>query len=89
MPRQSDLRFTFEPLQGDAFEVVEFQLEEGLSQPFHLSLELASHDPAVDFNRVLDLAALFTIWRGDTPVRYVHGLVSLFSQGDTGFRRTR
>ncbi|CAK9889634.1 MULTISPECIES: type VI secretion system Vgr family protein [Pseudomonas] len=89
MPRQSDLRFTFEPLQGDAFEVVEFRLEEGLSQPFHLSLELASHDPAIDFNRVLDLAALFTIWRGDTPVRYVHGLVSLFSQGDTGFRRTR
>ncbi|MQT55723.1 contractile injection system protein, VgrG/Pvc8 family, partial [Pseudomonas sp. FSL R10-2398] len=37
----------------------------------------------------LDLGALFTVWRGDTPVRYVHGLVSLFRQGDTGFRRTR
>ena len=36
MPRQSDLRFTFEPLQGDAFEVVEFTLEEGLSQPFKI-----------------------------------------------------
>ncbi|MQT43798.1 type VI secretion system tip protein VgrG, partial [Pseudomonas sp. FSL R10-0765] len=89
MPRQSDLRFTFEPLQGDAFEVVEFKLEEGLSQPFKLNLDLVSHDPAVDFNRVLDLGALFTVWRGDTPVRYVHGLVSLFRQGDTGFRRTR
>ncbi|MGP5446169.1 contractile injection system protein, VgrG/Pvc8 family, partial [Pseudomonas helleri] len=43
----------------------------------------------VDFNRVLDLGALFTVWRGETPVRYVHGLVSLFRQGDTGFRRTR
>lgn len=89
MPRQSDLRFTFEPVQGDAFEVIEFTLEEGLSQPFILNLELASHDPAVDFNRVLDLPALLTLWRGDTPVRYVHGLVSLFSQGDTGFQRTR
>lgn len=89
MPRQSDLRFTFEPLQGDVFEVVEFTFEEGLSQPFKLSLELVSHEPAVDFNRVLDLAALFTLWRGDRPVRHVHGLVSLFSQGDTGFRRTR
>ncbi|MEG0860158.1 MAG: type VI secretion system tip protein TssI/VgrG [Pseudomonas sp.] len=89
MPRQSDLRFTFEPVQGDAFEVIEFTLEEGLSQPFILNLELASHDPAIDFNRVLDLPALFTLWRGDTPVRYVHGLVSLFSQGDTGFQRTR
>ncbi|POA16717.1 type VI secretion system tip protein VgrG, partial [Pseudomonas sp. FW300-N1A1] len=89
MPRQSDLRFTFEPLQGDAFEVVEFELEEGLSRPFKLTLDLASHDPAIDFSRVLDLPALFTLWRGETAVRYVHGLVSLFSQGDTGFRRTR
>ena len=89
MPRQSDLRFTFEPLKGDPFEVVSFTLEEGLSQPFTLKLELASHNAAIDFNRVLDLAGLFTLWRGDTPVRYVHGLVSLFCQGDTGFRRTR
>jgi type VI secretion system secreted protein VgrG len=89
MPRQSDLRFTFEPLKGDHFEVVSFTLEEGLSQPFKLELELVSHNAAIDFNRVLDLAALFTLWRGDTPVRYVHGLVSLFTQGDTGFRRTR
>ncbi|WP_434765769.1 type VI secretion system Vgr family protein [Pseudomonas triticicola] len=88
MPRQSDLRFTFEPLQGDPFDVVSFTLEESLSQPFKLELELASHNAAIDFNRVLDLAALFTIWRGETAVRYVHGLVSLFTQGDTGFRRT-
>ena len=89
MPRQSDLRFTFEPLQGDPFDVVSFTLEESLSQPFKLELELASHNAAIDFNRVLDLAGLFTIWRGETAVRYVHGLVSLFTQGDTGFRRTR
>ncbi|MNF60826.1 hypothetical protein D3C84_424490 [compost metagenome] len=63
MPRQSDLRFTFEPLQGDAFEVVEFELEEGLSRPFKLTLDLASHDPAIDFNRVLDLPALTTLQR--------------------------
>ncbi|WP_458372082.1 type VI secretion system Vgr family protein [Pseudomonas lactis] len=89
MPRQSDLRFTFEPLKGDAFDVVSFTLEEGLSQPFKLYLELASHNAAIDFNNVLDLAGLFTIWRGEMPVRYVHGLVSLFTQGDTGFHRTR
>lgn len=89
MLRQSDLRFTFEPLKGDAFDVVSFKLDESLSQPFKLTLELASHNAAIDFNNVLDLAGLFTIWRGETPVRYVHGLVSLFTQGDTGFRRTR
>ncbi|CAI8779618.1 Type VI secretion system spike protein VgrG2a [Pseudomonas sp. IT-196MI5] len=89
MPRQSDLRFTFAPLKGDPFDVVSFTLEEGLSRPFKLELELVSHNAAIDFNRVLDLAGLFTLWRGETPVRYVHGLVSLFTQGDTGFRRTR
>ncbi|ETK17327.1 contractile injection system protein, VgrG/Pvc8 family, partial [Pseudomonas sp. FH1] len=89
MPRQSDLRYTFEPLRGDPFEVVSFTLEEGLSQPFKLELELVSHHQAIDFYRMLDLGAVFTIWRDDTPVRYVHGLVSLFQQGDTGFRRTR
>lgn len=89
MPRQSDMRYTFEPLRGDLFEVVSFTLEEGLSEPFKLELELVSHHPSIDFNQVLDLAAVFTLWRGDTPVRYVHGLVSLFQQGDTGFRRTR
>lgn len=85
MSRQSDLRFTFEPLKGDPFEVVSFTLREGVSEPFKLELELASHNAAIDFNRVLDLSGLFTIWRGETPVRYVHGLVSLFQQGDTGF----
>jgi len=89
VPRQSDLRFTFEPLKGDAFDVISFKLDESLSQPFKLTLELANHNAAIDFNNVLDLAGLFTIWRGETPVRYVHGLVSLFQQGDTGFRRTR
>ena len=63
MPRQSDLRYTFQPLRGDPFEVVSFTLEEGLSQPFKLELELVSHHPAIDFYRMLDLAAVFTIWR--------------------------
>ena len=73
MSRHSDLRFTFEPLKGDALEVVSFKLEEGLSQPFKLTLELATHNAAIDFNRVLDLAGLFTLWRDETPVRHVHG----------------
>ena len=38
---------------------------------------------------MLDQPAQLTIWRADQPVRYVHGVVSDFEQGDTGFRRTR
>ncbi|WP_244848080.1 type VI secretion system Vgr family protein [Caballeronia sp. SL2Y3] len=88
MPRQSDLRFTFGTASGLTLDVRSFDLVEGLSEPFELDLELASHDPAVDFGDVLDQGALLTIWRDDVPVRYVHGIVSAFEQGETGFRRT-
>lgn len=41
MPSQSDLRFSFEALAGRVeFEVVSFELEEAISAPFQLHLEL-------------------------------------------------
>lgn len=90
MSSQSDLRYTFQPLVGDGeFDVVSFTLKEELSQPFTLTLELVSFEHAVNFGHLLDKPVLFTIWRGERPVRYVHGLVSSFTQGDTGFHRTR
>ncbi|WP_313700033.1 contractile injection system protein, VgrG/Pvc8 family, partial [Achromobacter sp.] len=88
MPTQSNLRFTF-TVGDESFEVVEFTLQEGLSQTFLLEVELASGNAAIDFANVLDRAALLTIWHGDTPVRYVHGAISSFVQDETGFRRTR
>ncbi|MBT9238925.1 type VI secretion system tip protein VgrG [Pseudomonas sp. MG-2] len=90
MPGQSDLRFTFQPLAGQSdFEVVSFELDEMISSPFQLKLELISFEDEVDFGQLLDKPVLFTIWRGERPLRYVHGLVSSFSQGETGFYRTR
>ena len=88
MPTQSDLRFTF--AVGDtAFEVIEFTLDEGLSETYALRLELASHDPAINFAAVLDQGAHFVLWQGGCAVCHVHGQVSRFQQGATGFRRTR
>lgn len=90
MPRISDVRFTFSAsAAGVDFEVVEFTLDETLSEPFQLRVELSSFDPAVDFGVMLDQPALFTIWRADVAVRHVHGILTSFEQGDTGFRRTR
>ena len=90
MPRLSDVCFTFSPSAGESeFEVVHFTLDEALSESFCLRLALSSLDPAVDFGALLDHPALFTIWRGDAPVRYVHGIVTRFEQCETGFRRTR
>ncbi|MBC3479652.1 type VI secretion system tip protein TssI/VgrG [Pseudomonas sp. SWRI77] len=90
MPSQSDFYFTFQPLAGQSeFEVVSFELNEAISTPYQLNLELISFDDEVDFGQLLDKPVLFTIWRGERALRYVHGLVSTFSQGDTGFCRTR
>ncbi|MBV4507841.1 type VI secretion system tip protein VgrG [Pseudomonas sp. BW13M1] len=90
MPNQSDLSYRFEPLASqDPFEVVSFTLDEALSTPFRLVLELVSYEDNVDFGHLLDKPALFTILRGQRPMRHVHGLISAFSQGDTGNCRTR
>ncbi|WP_095156257.1 type VI secretion system Vgr family protein [Pseudomonas sp. Irchel 3E13] len=88
MPAQSDLRFTF-TAGPDDFEVVEFHLTEGLSETFRLEVDLSCANPAVNFGQVLDRPALLTLWQSGQPVRYVHGSVSSFQQGETGFRRTR
>lgn len=88
MPAQSDLRFTF-TAGVDQFDVIEFHLIEALSDTFALDVDLSCANPDVDFGQVLDQSALLTIWQGGQPVRYVHGLVSSFQQGNTGFRRTR
>ena len=94
---QTDLHFTFEPACNSSddpkdqvvFDVVEFKLTEALNEPYVLSLELLSSDANIDFDKLLDQPALFTIWQGKTAVRHVHGLISDFCQRDTGFRRTR
>ncbi|SMF47638.1 type VI secretion system secreted protein VgrG [Pseudomonas sp. LAIL14HWK12:I11] len=60
MPSQSDLRYSFQALVGDAeFEVVSFTLTEGISQPFALDLKLISFQH--DFDQLLDKPVLFTI----------------------------
>lgn len=87
MPRQSDLRFTITAPVGD-FEVAAFTLDEALSTPFRLHLELASFDPAIDFAQLLDQPLTLHIAQGSV-LRHVHGLVSTLEQADTGHRRTR
>ncbi|BDM22955.1 type VI secretion system tip protein VgrG [Pseudomonas sp. LRP2-20] len=89
MPGQSDLRYSFQPLVGNAeFEVVSFELREGISIPFALELKLISFENDIDFGDLLDKPVLFTIWSDESPVRYVHGVVSRFSQAESGFYRT-
>ena len=95
VPSQRDVRFTFElpsantSTKQPTYDVVAFEFVEGLSECFRLAVDLSSTDANVPFESILDQPALFTLWHGEQPVRYVHGVVSAFSQGQTGFRRTR
>ena len=55
MPSQSDLRYSFEALVGNAeFEVVSFELREGISTPFELELKLISFENDIGFGHLLD-----------------------------------
>ncbi len=68
--RQRDLKFTFVVGEGKlAFDVVEFELEEALCEPFRLNLKLASDKNAIDFRQVLDQPGTFTLWPDGRPAR--------------------
>ncbi|EGT0625583.1 type VI secretion system tip protein VgrG [Citrobacter freundii] len=91
MIQSNGLRFTLNvgTLPESTFSVVDFTLEERLSEPFELELSLASPQPGIDFGDVLDQSCELMIWYNGELQRRVSGIVSHFTQGDTGFRRTR
>ncbi|BES85965.1 type IV secretion protein Rhs [Pectobacterium araliae] len=91
MANSTGLQFTVKvgALEAGTFAVVDFRLDEGLNRPFSLALSLASALPDVDFGAVLDQPCELMIWYEGELKRRVSGIVSGFTQGDTGFRRTR
>ncbi|MEL4889459.1 type VI secretion system tip protein VgrG [Pectobacterium betavasculorum] len=91
MANSTGLQFTVKvgALEAGTFAVVDFRLDEGLNRPFSLSLSLASALPDVDFGAVLDQPCELLIWYEGELKRRVSGIISGFTQGDTGFRRTR
>ncbi|MGE8348824.1 contractile injection system protein, VgrG/Pvc8 family, partial [Pseudomonas helleri] len=76
MPSSQNVRFTFSSTADIAFEVVSFELSEGISELFCLNVELISESANADFATLLDKPATLTLFQGDQPVRYVHGLIS-------------
>ncbi|UEM39561.1 type VI secretion system tip protein VgrG [Pectobacterium aquaticum] len=91
MANSAGLQFTVKvgALEAGTFAVVDFRLDEGLNRPFSLSLSLASALPDVDFGAVLDQPCELMMWYEGELKRRVSGIISGFTQGDTGFRRTR
>lgn len=91
MANSTGLQFTVKigGLPESTFAVVDFQLDEALNQPFTLLLNLASPQPDINFDDVLDHVCELYIWYQGNLQRRINGIVSTFAQGDTGFRRTR
>lgn len=73
--------YSFKPAQlaSDTFEVLRFDGEEGISRLFTFELQLVSEDPDIEFSKVVNKPATFTMMRGDEAVP-VNGIVTDFSQ---------
>lgn len=72
--------YSFKPAQlaADTFQVLRFEGTEGVSQLFQFDLHLVSEDPDIDFSKVVNKTATFTMMRGDEEVP-VNGIVTDFS----------
>ncbi|AXE02898.1 type VI secretion system tip protein VgrG [Salmonella enterica] len=74
------LRFTLDVdgLGSKTFAVVSFLLKQRYSFPFTLDIEVASDSFRETAEKLLEKNATLTIWQGDTPQRYISGIVTRF-----------
>lgn len=77
-PNASLYFFETAQLADDTFQVVRFEGTEKISQPFEFGIQLISKDPDIDFSKVVDKPATFTMMRGDGEAP-VHGIVTKLS----------
>lgn len=70
----------------DTFDVVDFVVEEQVSQPFVARVNLVSDDAEIDFEEVANHSATFSVLRFGEPLQF-HGVVSRFEQGKQIGRR--
>lgn len=52
--------------------------DEGLSRPFHFTLEMISEHPDVDFSQIVGQGATVTITSDQGNIRYIHGIMTRF-----------
>jgi type VI secretion system secreted protein VgrG len=78
-PTQAKFAFAVQGFDNNAFHVVRFSGEEGLSQLYRFEIVLYAQDKDVDFDKILANPATLTIKReqGDIPF---HGILESFEQ---------
>ncbi|MEY0436643.1 type VI secretion system Vgr family protein [Providencia huaxiensis] len=70
-------------LPDETFQVTEFNLTEGLSSLFSLSISAVSALPFIDFQQHLGIASSLTVKRDGAQVRKVNGILAGAVQGNT------
>ncbi|HHZ7384336.1 type VI secretion system Vgr family protein [Proteus sp. G4390] len=70
-------------LPDDTFQITEFNLTEGLSSLFSLSISAVSALPFIDFQRHLGLASSLMVKRDGVLIRKVNGILAGAVQGNT------
>lgn len=75
-------------LSASTFDVVEFKLEEALSELFTLTLTLSSRDANIDLQQQLLQKAKFEVYSNGQKQRTINGIVEKVRRGDSGFKRT-
>ncbi|STE15893.1 type VI secretion system tip protein TssI/VgrG [Citrobacter sp. wls718] len=81
---QQGLRFTLDVdgLAETATAVVSFTLYQSLSTPFLLRVDIASDRSGLTAVSFLEKNATLTIWQGNTPLRYLHGIITGMESGE-------
>ena len=72
----------------DTFDVVEFDLNEGLSTLFTLTLSLSSSNADIHLQDQLLQKVKFVIYSNGEKQRIINGIVETAERGDSGFKRT-
>src|SRR5699024_4450351 len=69
-------------------DVTEFELEEGLSELFSLTVTLVSPHSDIDINKLVLSRATLTVFSDGLKQREISGVITRVRQGETGFQRT-
>ena len=90
MTNGSGMQFTLELTGAETTDlaVIDFSLEEALSQPFTLKVRFASRDGSLSAGDLLDRPVTLILWQDGEVLRRINAIVSELGRGDRGHRRT-
>ncbi|MBJ9196363.1 type VI secretion system tip protein TssI/VgrG [Citrobacter freundii] len=87
---QTGLRFTVSVgnFPAETFAVTRFHLFQSYSSLFTLDIHTVSERTTLQASELLEQTAQLAIWQGDTPLRYVTGLIAGIERGEYDGRKT-